>query len=257
MTWRHTRGVAFLTLALDGGELSASRPGRFTPQGKSPWYPLDRRLGGPRAILDVMVKRKIPSPHQKSNPRTPIIQPIAQHHTNWAITAPIACSNGVYAFMEQSPWIDNCHSASQEISHLLWNPKHIKHKTNNQSIKLIAWSRVLLKKLTATQSTNFLPLWNLNVHYHVHKSPLTGTYPGARWIQSTPSHAISPKIHSSLIFPFMPAFSDKSLPFRSSDQNFVLMSHLSHVCYMPHPSHPQKSNTGPYYCFYKTIILSK
>jgi hypothetical protein len=30
-------------LALDGGEWSASRPGRFTPQGKSPWYPLDRK----------------------------------------------------------------------------------------------------------------------------------------------------------------------------------------------------------------------
>jgi hypothetical protein len=28
-----------------GGEWSASRPGCFTP-GKSPWYPLDRRLGG-------------------------------------------------------------------------------------------------------------------------------------------------------------------------------------------------------------------
>jgi hypothetical protein len=28
---------------------------------------------GPRAILDVVVKRKIPSPHQESNPRTPIV----------------------------------------------------------------------------------------------------------------------------------------------------------------------------------------
>jgi hypothetical protein len=34
---------AFLTSALDGGEWSVSRP-----QGKSPWYPLDRRLGGPQ-----------------------------------------------------------------------------------------------------------------------------------------------------------------------------------------------------------------
>jgi hypothetical protein len=40
---------AFLTSALDGGELSASRPGRFTSQGKSPWYPLDRRLGEPQS----------------------------------------------------------------------------------------------------------------------------------------------------------------------------------------------------------------
>jgi hypothetical protein len=45
---------AFLTSALDGGEWSASRPGRFTPQGKSPRYPLDRRLGGPQ-ILSVLI----------------------------------------------------------------------------------------------------------------------------------------------------------------------------------------------------------
>jgi hypothetical protein len=36
----------FLTLALAGGEWSASHPSRFTPRGKSPRYPLDRRLGG-------------------------------------------------------------------------------------------------------------------------------------------------------------------------------------------------------------------
>jgi hypothetical protein len=39
----------FLPSALDGGEWSASRTGRFTPQGKSPWYPLDRSLGGPQS----------------------------------------------------------------------------------------------------------------------------------------------------------------------------------------------------------------
>jgi len=31
---------------------------------------------GPRAILDVVVKRKIPSSRRESNPRTPIIQPV-------------------------------------------------------------------------------------------------------------------------------------------------------------------------------------
>jgi len=36
-------------------------------QGKSPWYPLDRRLGGPQ--VDKVVKTKIPSPYQKLNPQ--------------------------------------------------------------------------------------------------------------------------------------------------------------------------------------------
>jgi hypothetical protein len=29
----------------------------------------------PRAVLDAVVKRKIPSPRRESNPRTPIVQP--------------------------------------------------------------------------------------------------------------------------------------------------------------------------------------
>jgi hypothetical protein len=46
--WR-SGGISppFLTSALDGGEWSASRPGRFTPWGKSPLYPLDRRAPEP------------------------------------------------------------------------------------------------------------------------------------------------------------------------------------------------------------------
>jgi hypothetical protein len=39
-------------------------------KGKSPWYPLDRRLGGSRASLDVVVRRKIPSPYRDSNPQS-------------------------------------------------------------------------------------------------------------------------------------------------------------------------------------------
>jgi hypothetical protein len=37
---------------------------------------------GPRAVLDAVVKRKIPSPRRKSKPRTPIVQPIAQRYTD-------------------------------------------------------------------------------------------------------------------------------------------------------------------------------
>jgi len=44
------------------------------PQGKSLWYPLGRKSGwGPRARLDMVVKRKIflPCPCQESNPTHP------------------------------------------------------------------------------------------------------------------------------------------------------------------------------------------
>jgi hypothetical protein len=38
----------FFTSALVGGEWSASRPGRFTPEERIPPYPLDR-VGGPQS----------------------------------------------------------------------------------------------------------------------------------------------------------------------------------------------------------------
>jgi hypothetical protein len=33
-------------------------------------------------VLEAMVKRKIPSPCRESNPRTPIVQPVAQSFTD-------------------------------------------------------------------------------------------------------------------------------------------------------------------------------
>jgi hypothetical protein len=70
-----------LTSALDGGEWSASRPGRFTPR--------ERALGthwiggwvGPRAVLGAVVffREKFPAP---AGNRTPIVQPVAQRYTD-------------------------------------------------------------------------------------------------------------------------------------------------------------------------------
>jgi len=37
-------------------------PWLLYPWGKSPWYPVDRRLDGPRAGLDAVTKRKNPCP---------------------------------------------------------------------------------------------------------------------------------------------------------------------------------------------------
>jgi hypothetical protein len=41
---------------------------------------------GSRAVLDALVRRKFPKPRRESNPTTPIIQPVAQHYTDRAIT---------------------------------------------------------------------------------------------------------------------------------------------------------------------------
>jgi len=42
---------------------------------------------GPRAGLDTVVKREIPSSRRESKPKTPIVQPVASRFTDRAITA--------------------------------------------------------------------------------------------------------------------------------------------------------------------------
>jgi hypothetical protein len=74
--WRYS-STHSLTSALDGGEWSAARPGRFAPKERAHGTHWIGDWVGPRAVLDAVVKRKIPSPHRESIPRIPIVQPIA------------------------------------------------------------------------------------------------------------------------------------------------------------------------------------
>jgi hypothetical protein len=75
--WRHSLTHS-LTSELDGGEWSGSRPGLFTPRERTPGIHWIGGWVGPRAGLDVIVKRKICSPCRDSNP--PNIQPVAQRY---------------------------------------------------------------------------------------------------------------------------------------------------------------------------------
>jgi hypothetical protein len=84
--WRYS-STHSLTSALDGGEWSASRPGRFTPKERVPGTHWKGGWVGPRAVLNAVVKRKIPNARRESNPRTLIVQPVSQRYTDWAITA--------------------------------------------------------------------------------------------------------------------------------------------------------------------------
>jgi hypothetical protein len=77
---------------------------------------------------------------------------------------------------------------------------------------------------SASQETLCL-LWNPNVY-----KPYWSLYQ-TRWIQSTPSHPTSLKIHSGIIFPSIPLSSKWPIPSRFLDQN-VCISHPSYTCFM-------------------------
>jgi hypothetical protein len=59
---------AFVTSALDGGEWSDPRPGHFTRRERAPGVEGVGGTVGPRANLEAVVKRKIPSPCRESDP---------------------------------------------------------------------------------------------------------------------------------------------------------------------------------------------
>jgi hypothetical protein len=74
--WRYI-STHSLTSALDGGERSASRHGRFTPRETAPGTLWTGGWVGLRAVLEAVVKRKIPSPCRESKLKTPIVQSVA------------------------------------------------------------------------------------------------------------------------------------------------------------------------------------
>jgi hypothetical protein len=73
---------SFSTSALDGGECSASRPGRaFTRGERTPSTHCTGRWVGPRAGLDTGARGKILCPRRGSNPDRPVVQPVVRHYT--------------------------------------------------------------------------------------------------------------------------------------------------------------------------------
>jgi hypothetical protein len=90
--WRYSFTHS-LTSAIVGGEWSASRPGRFTPREIALGNHWIGGWVGPRAILDAVVKRKIPSSRRESSPRIPIVQHVAQrYHGSLVADSCIICS---------------------------------------------------------------------------------------------------------------------------------------------------------------------
>jgi hypothetical protein len=80
---RKYSSYSFTTSALDGGEWSASRPGRaFTPGERTPGTHCTGGWVGPRAGLDTEARGKILCLCRESNPDRPVVQPVVRHYTD-------------------------------------------------------------------------------------------------------------------------------------------------------------------------------
>ena len=91
------------------------------------------------------------------------------------------------------------------------------------------------KRLSSSQETTLSFLWNVKVHYRIHKIPP----PVPIISQINPAHAPSHflKIHFNIILPYTPRSYKRSLSFRSHHHNPVHVSPLSHTYYVLNPSH--------------------
>jgi hypothetical protein len=78
--WRYS-ATHSLTLSLNGGGSQLHAPDALSPR-KAPCTHWIESCVGPRAGLDMVSKRKIPSPAWN---RTPIVQTVANRYTDWAI----------------------------------------------------------------------------------------------------------------------------------------------------------------------------
>jgi hypothetical protein len=70
-------------------EVSGQLPAPTTlPPGKEPPVSIGEEAGwAPETVWTRWWREKFPAPHRESNPRTPIVQPVAQRYTDWAIAA--------------------------------------------------------------------------------------------------------------------------------------------------------------------------
>jgi hypothetical protein len=68
------------------GEWSASRPGRALPPGKGPAVPIEQEAGwAPEPVWTQGLEEKSSA---SVGDRTPVIQSVVRHHTDWATAAP-------------------------------------------------------------------------------------------------------------------------------------------------------------------------
>jgi hypothetical protein len=160
-----------LTSALDGGEWSDSGPSRFTPRERAPGTHWKGGWAGPRAVLEAVVKTKIPSPRRKSIPRTSIVQPIAQRCTDWAITALRERDLRLWKMLQWRLQLSVTHKHKLTLQHRIYKDRSTVVRCRQRNcMGNINWRFIFLKihKLTDDPDLSQATSWHKHMSWQVH-----------------------------------------------------------------------------------------
>jgi len=154
-----------MTTALEGGEGSASRPGRSLPLGKTQ-YPLYRRLGGPQGRSG-QVRKILTLPG--FNPRT--VQPIASRYTDWATRPTCKCMS-----VHKRKLTKSCLPRTQK-SQTKWDVLGTSLASQKQPLTLrTEWLRPYCDCTNKLQATTVLTLWICTYTVLIHNTRIFLTF---------------------------------------------------------------------------------
>jgi hypothetical protein len=92
---RRYSSYSFTTSAQDGGECSASRPGRALHPGKVTTVPNLQEAGwAPEPVWTMRLEKHLFSLCRALNPDRPVVQSVVRHYTDWATPA-----HHIYAYV--------------------------------------------------------------------------------------------------------------------------------------------------------------
>jgi hypothetical protein len=96
---------SFTTTALDGGEWSASRPGRALPLGKGPPVPIVQEAGwAPEPVWTQRLEEKSFRFCRGLNPDRPVVQSVVRHYTVWATRVVININSTTPHIFTRQEW---------------------------------------------------------------------------------------------------------------------------------------------------------
>jgi hypothetical protein len=160
-----------MTSALDGGDWSASRPGRALPPGKGPPVPIVQEAGWASEPVWTQRNRGIVlCPCRGSNPDRPVAQSVIRHNTDLATPAP---DTRVYYIIIRT--LSACSSRSRKEGAVLMLPQVDRALLRrHESRKRLEWRLCgsAVSNLSKTSSTGmhikpFIDIYYIHLYFYI------------------------------------------------------------------------------------------